>query len=149
MILDYRRYVSGSGIAHRPVGTVKIIGPRGVVRWDALVDTGSDITLLPSVIADDLGIDLAAAELSTIRGVGDQPVDVRDSGVELEITDGAQSFRWDAEVSFLVVDEGESHFALLGHQGGLSYFVATFDGVARTMELTPISDFPGLISDLT
>lgn len=148
MIFDYRRYVFETGVAHRPVVTLKIIGPRGMVRWDALVDTGSDITLLPSVIAEDLGIDLTVADESTIRGVGNESVDVRDGGVELEVTDGRELYCWDAKVSFLMTSDAESHFALLGHRGCLDFFVATFDADARALEITPASVFPGTVIDV-
>lgn len=127
---------------------MKIIGPEGVVRWDAIVDSGSDITLLPGVIANDLGIDLGTFENSTVCGVGNQPVVVRESGVELELTDGIEFYHWDAEVSFLVTDGAESHFALLGHRGCLDFFAATFDGDARTLEIIPGRVFPGVVGKI-
>jgi hypothetical protein len=56
MKFEYRQYVSDDDVVvYRPVVTQRIIGPTGKVRWDALVDTGSNIMLLPSAIAEDIG----------------------------------------------------------------------------------------------
>jgi hypothetical protein len=97
MRFNYRRYVTDNGIAHRPVVALTINGPKGVVCWDTLVDTGSDITLFPAVIAEDIGIDLAGAEESAVRGIGEHSVETRDTRVELELSDGVEVYRWQAE----------------------------------------------------
>jgi predicted aspartyl protease len=146
MKFDYRQYVSDDDIVvYRPVVTLRIIGPSGNVRWDALVDTGSDITLLPSAIGKDIGIDLAVAERSAVRGVGDQSIETRDNRVNLELTDGVQICRWEADVSFLAADGAESHLALLGHRGCLNFFSAWFDADTRTMELLPAKGYSGTV----
>ena len=146
MRFNYRRYVTDNGIAHRPVVALTIIGPKGVVCWDTLVDTGSDITLFPAVIAEDIGIDLAGAEESAVRGIGEHSVETRDARVELELSDGVEVYRWQAEVSFLTSDGAESHLAPLGHGGGLNFFSASFDADTQTMEIIPANVFRGTIS---
>lgn len=113
-----------------------------------MIDTGSDITLLPGVIAEDLGIDLAAAQESTVRGVGDQPIDTRDCHLVLELSDGSLAYRWEAEVSLVIDKCAESHLALLGHRGCLDYFSASFDADTYSVELLPAKRYPGTVVSL-
>lgn len=63
MRFAYREYISrypGTSdfrLILRPVVTVRISGPAANARWDALVDTGADETLLPMSLGDLLGVE--------------------------------------------------------------------------------------------
>ncbi len=46
----------------RPEVPITIVGPAGSATYLALVDTGSDNTILPKSIAEDLGISLQPAD---------------------------------------------------------------------------------------
>jgi hypothetical protein len=60
----------------RPVVTVGFVGLDGIVV-DALVDSGSEHVLADALIAQELGIDLAAVTDSEPLGIGGSVVDAR------------------------------------------------------------------------
>jgi hypothetical protein len=75
MKFPYRQYLSqypGTSDFHlilRPVITVRITGPRASARWDALVDTGADETLLPLSLGEVLGVTLDHDTTSQAAGI--------------------------------------------------------------------------------
>lgn len=91
MRFPYRQYVAelpGTNdfrIVMRPVVTVEITGPVANGRWDALVDTGADETLLPQSVVRLLGVKLDASLTSLAAGV---------AGEELAYGTARSSCRW-------------------------------------------------------
>jgi len=47
-----------SGVAYRPEVTIDVIGPRRMETIQALVDTGSDETVIPASPANAIGVQL-------------------------------------------------------------------------------------------
>jgi predicted aspartyl protease len=75
MKFPYREYVSrfaGTSdfrLILRPVITIRISGTKADARWDALVDTGADETLLPISLAEVLGVELDQEMTSEAAGI--------------------------------------------------------------------------------
>jgi hypothetical protein len=137
---------AGLAFVYRPVIPVRVIGPLGAKDLIALVDTGSDDTLLPRSVGDAVGAMIDDNQKSNVTGFGAQRVPVAPGDVELELSDGQDAYRWPATVSFVSFADPNDEIAVLGHAGFLEFFTATFDGGARTLELVANARFPGRLS---
>lgn len=141
MIFSYVRYELAptatipSGEVYRPRIPIKIVGPNCSLQVFGLLDTGADHVFLSASIADQLGIK-STEESEIAHGAGGHDIDVWPGNVEIEVSDGIQTFRWPAEVGFLVSDD-DTPIAFLGNVGFLEHFTAIFDYVEQTVELLP------------
>ncbi|MGE4001395.1 MAG: aspartyl protease family protein [Planctomycetaceae bacterium] len=120
----------------RPIIPVIIESPAGRrLIVDALVDTGSDITLFPEDVASNLGIDLTespARPLSSALGV---IADYRSAEVVLELRRGtSELFRWRTSVGFL---SRQMVYSIVGTKGFFEFFALRYDASAGQLELLP------------
>ncbi len=129
-----------NGILHRPVIPVRVSGPAGDQVILGLVDTGSDVSVLPAFLLDLLGVQ-TSGEQGHFRGVGGQFVTALYAEVGLALDHGDGLCRWSAKIGFL---DGHD-VAILGHAGFLEYFDATFKTARRRLTLKPNNRFPGEI----
>src|SRR3954452_3400620 len=112
MRFPYQSYlVRGIGttryaMVHRPVISIRVIGPDGDDNLMGLVDTGADETLLPDYLIGLLGVILASGDQAVIVGIDGGTVLVRYGTVDLELPD----YRWSARVGFHA-----SFSTILGH----------------------------------
>lgn len=142
MKFPYREYVgelpgtSDFQLILRPVITVRVVSPKAEARWDALVDSGADETLLPISLAKVLDIELHAAT-SRAAGVSGEQLTIHYGDVELQIACGLEVVRWRTTVGFVEFGVSNDELVILGHGGCLDYFTATFDGEHAELELTP------------
>lgn len=110
--------------------TVPIRLQLGTRRWSvrALVDTGAPFTLFDRAAGDALGVDYsrdgARRESHKIAG-GDYLAQVE--RVELTIPAFGDALRWTTEVGFFLLDWGMTFGGLLGQEGFLDRWVASFD----------------------
>ena len=96
--------LGGSLLRPRPVIPVLVSGPASKVAAIGLLDTGADETVFPETLAAQMGIDLARAEERKVGlAARSGPLRCRYAGVELEITDGQETFQWRAVVGFVPV----------------------------------------------
>jgi hypothetical protein len=150
MIFPYVRYeldptaTIPSGEVYRPRIPIRIVGPKRSLKVFGLLDTGADHVFLSASIATQLGIE-PAVRSEIAHGAGGHEIDVWPSKVEIEITDGIDTYRWSADVGFLVSDD-DPPVAFLGNVGFLEHFRATFDYEVHIVELTLKS---GSIPNLT
>ena len=89
-----------SGLVFRPEAKIRIGGRRGDTYLRAILDTGADHTILPYSVAEDVNAELFVEEADTARGVSGHEIAVIPGKVELELLDGAESYRWTAIVGF-------------------------------------------------
>jgi hypothetical protein len=133
--------LGGQQVRHRPVIPVLLTGTVSPQLRDGLLDTGADDTVFSDAVALALGVDLSRAEQRTISLAGrPQPLTCRYALLELRITDGTETFVWNAMIGFVTA---RLHYALLGQAGFLQYFSADFDGDDHIVTLVPKPSFPG------
>ncbi len=144
----YRRYgrsqpvvsLKGRKERPRPVVAVALVGPKGQVAKDAMVDPAADDTVFPAKLATAVGVDLARAPRGEATGVGKKKVRLRFAEVTLRLTDGKEFREWRGWVGFTAT---RLDHPLLGFSGCLEYFSATFHGDSEELELTVNSRYPG------
>jgi hypothetical protein len=81
-------------------------------------------------------------DLDAARGVTGEEISITPGRVNLELLSRDGSCEWTAVVGSAEFASPEEECNLLGHAGCLEFFHAAFDGIARTVELTPIADLP-------
>lgn len=118
-------------IVYRPVIPIRITGNNGTAVFYGLLDTGADETLLPSKIADLVGIKVDESQASTVMSASGE-MKVAYGKVMIEVGHGKQRYGWRATVGIVQQPWQE---ALLGHIGFLRYFDATFMGAKREIKL--------------
>jgi predicted aspartyl protease len=150
MKFSYREYVSqfpGSTdfrLILRPVITVRIAGSKCDARWDALVDTGADETLLPLTLAQLLGVQLDSTT-SRAAGISGDELTIHYGEVTLHIESQGDTVAWQTVVGFVEFGSVDDEVIVLGHGGCLDYFTARFDGENAELELMPNSLLPSAI----
>jgi len=127
-----------------PVAVAGAGGRRNFAR--ALLDTGSHDTIFPAAVAKMIGVDLQprADGTSILRWRGTAHA-LLFGNVALELTDGSEVVSWPAEVGF---SDAPIPYVLLGNNGCLEVFDATFLGWAREVEMSPNLSFPGTASEI-
>lgn len=130
----------GASVRYRPIVPIHILAPVMVPPVDACIDSAADDTVFPPHLATRLGIDPATAPTGQARLVGGTVVQVSYGQVTLLLSDGYESYEWDAVVAFAVVP---MRWALLGHAGFLEYFDVQLLGARREAVIIPNTAFPG------
>jgi predicted aspartyl protease len=150
MRFAYREYIgrlpgsSDFALILRPVISVTISGPHSTARWDALVDTGADETLLPMSLAEALGVELDPRLTSQAAGISGEVLRIHYGDVDFQIEAGADSISWSTMVGFVEFSSSKDEVIVLGHGGCLDYFTAIFDGEHAELELIPNSTLPSI-----
>jgi hypothetical protein len=122
-----------------------MIGAGGTIDLWALVDGGSDDTLIPLSAGRKINATIDATQTWKMEGIGGQAVSVVLGDVVLEVTDGKQTFRWPAKVGFVDFADPTDEVVLVGHTGFLDFFRVTYDGPQRTLEIDATAVFPGQV----
>lgn len=125
----------------RPEVQVRIYGPEGDADALALVDTGSDKSIFPLSFASDVGINTTPGEGLSALAFGGQNMPLEYADVELELPTSEPAWRWQTRIYFTDISD-ETERAVLGHDGFLEFFTATFDGEQCELELLPNADLP-------
>jgi hypothetical protein len=106
-----------------------------------LLDTGADECVFPETLAPSLGVDLSKSPEHSLGGFGGiQIARVRYAWIHLRLADNNERREWAAWVGFT---NSPLRFALLGIEGMLRYFTATFRGDLEEVELVVNSLYPG------
>jgi predicted aspartyl protease len=121
----------------RPVITIRIAGSRSAARWDALVDTGADETLLPLSLAELLGVELDAEGTSLAAGISGDKLTIHYGEVEFQIAEGIEEVKWRSTVGFVEFGNSDEEIIVLGHSGCLDFFTAIFNGELAELEMMP------------
>jgi hypothetical protein len=147
----YRRYRARSstvfhqGIVTRPEILLDVVGPTGTASVLALVDTGSDLTLLPRSVAGRIGVAINDTDHWPVGGFGGQVIEASPGDVDLEITWDGSSIRWKATIAFVNYPAGAEESSILGHAGFFDFFRVLFDGPAKELEIHPAPDLGGTL----
>lgn len=120
---------------YRPEIPIRVRGAAGEVVVSALVDTGADKTIFPWSVAQVVGVDLSKNTSGIATGLGGKELPVALGAVELEVQLSKRIYRWQTEVGFVDFAQSEQEVAVLGHEGFLEHFVATFHGKKRQLDL--------------
>jgi hypothetical protein len=129
----------------RPEIEIRLHGPLGSKVFDALVDTGSDNTIFPASAARQLGIPVARTTGPPAEAFGGQEIPLSYAEVELELMHADGCLRWPAPVHFFA-EGAKEETVILGRDGFLEYFTATFIGDEFALDLQPNEYLPGLPS---
>jgi hypothetical protein len=126
----------------RPEVSIRIVGPAGIAETLALVDTGADNSVFPLSIARHLQIETALGEGPAATAFGGQQIPLSFAEVILELSDDDASIRWHGRLYFADFPNDSEKAVILGHEGFLDYFTATFDGNNCVLNLDPNDDIP-------
>lgn len=119
----------------RPIVDIVVEG-LDVAPQACLLDSGATAIRFGSYVADLCGLDLSHAP-STQLGVGGGFVTARMANVGLRLTDGQDSYEWNAPVWFC--EPWTPAFGLLGLTGFFDQFEVTIASHQERIDLTPIS----------
>jgi hypothetical protein len=123
----------GNVVRPRPIVDV-IVGGLELAPQACLIDSGATAVRMGVHVAELIGLDLSDAPTQAVA-VGGARLDGRMSEVSLEVSDGAQSFRWEAPVWFC--EPWTPAFGLLGLTGFFDHFVVTVASYEERFELDP------------
>jgi len=127
----------------RPEVDITVSGPNGHEVTTALLDTGSDQTVLPLSTAKKLGVPLQSQRPIDASGLRGDITTIVPGTVQLQFHGLSPSLAWTATVGFVDFHSPDNECTVLGHGGCLEYFMATFDGANKILELVPNASFPG------
>ena len=120
-------------LVRRPIVPVRLVGPNG--RWstiDALIDTGSDVTLFPERLAERLGVDLSdVAEIPLTSALGTIAT-YRAVELTLELRRFPETLRWQGVVGFL---PRQMTYGLLGTRGFFEFFDLQYSARRQISEI--------------
>jgi hypothetical protein len=131
-------------IIFRPEVPLQMFGPAGSVTSLAIVDTGADNTILPLAIAQKLQIKREECKGPSASAFGGQQIAMKYADIQLGLDDGQLQLKWHARVYFAALQHPGPETILVGHQGFLDYFKATFDGENLELVLQPTEDLPAV-----
>lgn len=125
----------------RPLVPVTIIGPTAKRRVfsRAVLDPGADDTIFPLAVAGLVDVSLCSDTGHSLRWRG-QGYSLRFGDIELELSDGTETWRWSAVVGF---SPAPLRYPILGVSGCLQFFDVRFLGESRFIELETNPSFSG------
>ena len=120
------------GIFYKPVVPVNFKFRDKTIAYQALIDTGADMTIIHAEIAQQLGIDLDKCDKHTFGGIGGQC-----SGylVKIDLEIGGIIFK---NVPVIFSDDiAPFGFGILGHQGLFDKVKLVFELGKKQFEIIP------------
>jgi hypothetical protein len=132
--------LGGATVRYRPIVSVRVFGSSGSRLYDGCLDCACDDTIFPLSLARKRGIDLSGAPQGEAIPVGGLMIPYSYAAVPLRLSDGLETFDWQAMVGFVDLP---LRWALLGHAGFLDFFDTELRGARREVVLIPNSRFPG------
>ena len=91
----------GAKIRHLPIVPVIALHAGHMQSIDGLVDSASSDVIFPLWAAHRLGIDLRSAPVGEGQQAGGVTLRYRYASVRLHLSNGVETFQWDAVVGFL------------------------------------------------
>jgi predicted aspartyl protease len=140
LVLGYSAETGELTAVLRPEIPILVTGPKRTRQFQALVDTGTDYTVLPKSVADDCGIPTAPGNGPPLKVFGGESLKTSFGDVQFELRQENVRIRWNARVQFFDFPSAEDESLLLGHVGFLDYFDATFQGQQGMLTLVPVDE---------
>ena len=126
----------------RPEIPLRVCGPVGHVDVLALVDTGADNSIFPLSVATELGIEPTIGTGPGATAFGGQRIALSFADLVLELAQNGNVIRWRSRVYFADFPNDSEKAVILGHEGFLDYFTATFIGEDCVLDLEPNASIP-------
>ena len=131
MKFNYKRY--GPDVL-RPVIEIKVKSNSNVFKYHVLVDSGADMSLFHSEVADALGIDLTKGKKGLVTGVGGKSSEYFLHKVLVEVG----GWEHGMEIGFIPTIGGRSApYGIVGQKGFFENFIVKFDLPKEEIELKP------------
>lgn len=125
----------------KPIVTVRFTGPRNRRTYEALVDTGADLSVISEKMARRLGYDaFDDPPDGKITGFGGDEVPYWNILVKICLTNGVCELEWEAEIGVVKLD---LKLAYLGRKGCLDLLRVTFDPKPNRLTFEADDGFPG------
>lgn len=135
MKFKYSEYIGpNSTKLFRPTVPIIFKNRSKFIQTEAIIDSGSDFTILPIEMAGILDIKLNINTKTTFYGAGNNLFTVYPSPENIEHILRQNKFRsikWETKVFFAESQPG----ILLGHKGFLEKFKVTLDGKKKELEI--------------
>jgi len=138
-----------TGLIYRPIIPIILVGHTGELRFNALVDTGSDQTILPLVDVESItGLTIDRSIVSSVQGRLEHHTEnlFLGNATRLRLSNDEVEYEFPGPVWFS--DDGNSP-AILGHSGFLEFFNISFNGSAKELTITPNDNFKGTTKKLS
>ena len=132
-----------SGVTYQPIIPIILAGHSGELRFNALVDTGSDQTILPMNDVESItGLLIDRKIISSVQGRLEHHTENLFLGRSVHLRLSSNEIEYEFPSSVWFSEDGNSP-AILGHSGFLEYFTITFEGDMHVLILEPNKKFPG------
>ncbi len=115
----------------RPVVPIEIEYNNLVTPYEVLVDSGADICIFNSQIAEVLGIDLLKGIKSQVNGISGFPQEIYIHTVRIKI--GSKYYKTD--VGFIQMSN--TSYGVVGQKGFFDIFIVKFDLLKKEIEIKP------------
>ena len=100
------------------------------VRYEALIDSGADLCLFPTGLADALGIELTRGEVMEFVGASGAPTAMYTHRVQIQVGE------WFEYIPVGFAEIPPLGYGLLGQRGFFEYLNVKFKHKAREIEIT-------------
>lgn len=121
------------GLWHRPIIPVTVSYKNKEVSYLALIDSGADINIFHTDIADILGIDLSKLKKVQFAGISPSGSPSEGSFAEVGLDFGIKMSKASVLFSADISDNG---YGILGQQGFFNTFKVTFEYSKRQIIIT-------------
>lgn len=115
----------------RPIISIMLIGPKGSVVVDALIDSGADKCLFHKDLAKEIGLDLQDGKQEIFSGIVGKQIAAFNHKIHLQV------LGIDRKIELLAAfADTPGVFAILGQEGFFDNFRIKFEKDHNTIEIT-------------
>lgn len=134
MTFPLRRYERGGRTIYQPIIPIVV---KGIGDFDALLDTGSDVTHFPYTGPK-------SDRIHHVTGIGKSniPVPLANARKELMIQQDGVVYRWETDIGL-----SDNEKPVLGYGGFLEYFTFVFNPVKKEFSIEPTKNYPGTVNN--
>ena len=116
----------------RPIISIEVFGPNGSNKFSALIDSGSDCSLVNAEIAEMLGLDLSKGKPTEFTGISGKTTGRRLENIQIKIEEFDKPIK--IPVCFV---KSKTVGLLLGEEGFFDKYRIKFEKDHDTFEIKP------------